>query len=178
MNPCCFLSLRTGALLIGIVEIVLYGLGTLLYGFSLARTLYAHSQNSTAVEVALQNALADETDPSLRTDVKGVFVILTLMTILSVVQVCVAIVLVVGVKKSSQTLLKAWIGVKVLVIMFSLVILIVSLLNNYSDLLSNASDTISCLIGIYCILVVYAFAEELKKGGTGSTAALHRGFRF
>ncbi|CAG7719126.1 unnamed protein product [Allacma fusca] len=176
MNPCCCMSLRTGGMIIGVLEIILFALGFVTYGGTVAGMAYAHSLNSTALEHALNQTkiTVGDSDPMQVTDYQGIFVICTLMTVVCLVQLLVGIILVVGIKKESLTLLKTWMGVKCLALMLSGAMMIVSMQHKFSDASSVITDFLTVMIGIYCFVVVFCLAQEYKKGGNGSTVALHR----
>jgi hypothetical protein len=163
-------------MIIGVLEIVLFALGFVTYGGTVAGMAYAHSVNSTALEHALNQTkiTVGDSDPMQVTDYQGIFVICILMTIVCLVQLVVGIILVVGIRKESLTLLKTWMGVKCLALMLSGVMMIVSMQHKYSDASSVVTDFLTVILGIYCFVVVYSLAQEYKRGGTGSTAALHR----
>ncbi|CAG7830271.1 unnamed protein product, partial [Allacma fusca] len=68
MNPCFCVPLRTGALVIGILEIVLYSLSALLYGFAVAGVAYIHGNNTKPVEAEMTEDQANDVNTSLHED--------------------------------------------------------------------------------------------------------------
>jgi len=165
---CCGMPLRIGSLIVGSFEIIGYFLATL-------GSLWAWGSIANGLvesEMSLQKTLKGNHTTGKSPDLDAMDVniltaelfVLTLNTLFFSLGLIMAIVLVVGVKKSIPSLVQSWVIVKAIFITMGVVHLIVSptFLPDESGLVIYIIQIISMCLSLYFFMVIYTHLGELR----------------
>ncbi|XP_068085819.1 uncharacterized protein [Anabrus simplex] len=165
---CCGCSLKTGSMVIGIVEAVLCGI-------SLIMAIIASSAISILRDSPWEeniNATKEEIE-DFQSAMSALAILLIVVAVILAVQVVFAILLACGAGYEKPSLIKSWIIYSIVyfvvtVIMY-IVIASIAFGNNQSG--SGAQSLVSCILGsalkIYYIIVVRSYHLQLTRQGAG-----------
>ncbi|ODM94764.1 hypothetical protein Ocin01_11924 [Orchesella cincta] len=160
-NPCCCLTLRTGAIIIGILEIIVSSIGILTaivggLGWS------SMSENDTRVMFEEMKKKDPELrDYSVDTIMSILAVALVILLVWSLIHLFMGSALIHGIKRQRPSFLKVWMiyeGCEIVAVTLLYIFMIST--NLFPDLFTIL---LTCLLQIYFIYVVYRLHVEMRE---------------